>query len=126
MMLNYFDVGISRLCNAPPDGMPKDTAPPKRKATDKPTPLYDSSTRPFISTRTSAPITTASNVTSRQYTVKSQIIAALPRPLFGDFNEALYARPPDLDDTDLGDMMDIDTGNGLQSELPGIVITKKV
>lgn len=106
--------------------MPKDTAPAKKKATDKPAPLYDNSTRGYVSTRTTASIVTASNVTSHLYTVQSQIIPGLPKPLLGDFDEALF-RPPDWEQhDDLGDMMDLDNGEVLQSGLPGIVIKPKV
>lgn len=120
-----FIVGISQ-----PATMPKDSVPSKRKATDKPAPLYDNSTRGFISTRTTTASTfTASNVASRQYTVKSQIIPGLPRPLFGHFDEALY-RPPDWEDYDNpGDMMDVDNGDtssGVHSGLPGITIKTKL
>lgn len=107
--------------------MPKDTRPARKKATDKPAPLYDSSTRGYVSTRTSTVIATASNITSREYTTHSQVISGLPRPLFGNFNEALYARPPFLEEHNSPDnMMEVDNGDVLQSGLPGIVITKKV
>lgn len=110
--------------------MPKDTAPSKRKATDRPAPLYDNSTRGYISTRTATTsIVTASNVASRQYTVQSQIIPGLPKPLYGNFDEALY-RPPDWEEDNgtPGDMMDVDgdASAEMHSGLPGVTIKTKV
>lgn len=107
--------------------MPRDTVPAKRKATEPPAPLFDNNTRGFLSTRTTATTAiTASNVTSRRYATHSQIIATLPKPLFGDYEEALYARPNDLEDS----AMDVDDPASnievLQSGLPGITIKQKV
>lgn len=105
--------------------MPKDVALKKRKAraTDEPVPLYDNTTRSFLSTRTPAPAITASNVTTRP--VRSKLIPALSAPFLGDFNEAMYARPPDLDDDGYdhtGPDHDTSAPAVIQSGLPGIAI----
>lgn len=104
--------------------MPKDSVPAKRKA---PAPLFDNSTRGFLSTRSTATTFTASNITTHRYATStrthSQIIAALPKPIFGAFDEAIYARSYDSDECDT---MDVDgaasSGKVLQSGLPGIAI----
>ena len=106
--------------------MPKDAGPPKRKAHEDPIPLFDSSTRNFLSTRISSSIVTASNVASRQFTVQAQIIPSLPRPLFGNFNEELYAMPDFEEPGDSADSMDVDDETSspgvMQSGLPGIIV----
>ena len=111
--------------------MPKDNATAKRKAADPPAPLHDSSTRGFLSTRTTSSIVTASNITTRRYAAQSQIIPTLPRPLFGDFDEAMYARPTDQDDDQVPDStIDVNDGSPaadvVDGRLPGIVVKTKV
>lgn len=104
--------------------MPKDSAPGKRKAADEPIPLFDNNTRGFLSTRT----TTSSNASSRIYASRSRIIAALPKPLFGDYDEAIYTRPLHYLDghEDSDTTMDAVDDQGLQSGLPGITIKQTV
>lgn len=100
--------------------MPRDNAPAKRKAADVPLPLFDNSTRGFLSTRT----TTSSDTTSST----SRIIAALPKRLFGDYDETMYMRPPQhLDGYEDSDTtMEAVDDEGLHSGLPGITIKQNV
>lgn len=106
--------------------MPKDLGPPKRRA-HKPAPLFDSNARPFLSTRIHSSIVTASNVAFRQFTVQSQILPSLPRPLFGQFNEELFAMPDLQEYPDSDDTVDVDDETTvMQSGLPGVVVTKSV
>lgn len=109
--------------------MPKDLAPTKRKAraTDEPAPLYDNATRGFLSIRTSAPAVTASNITTRRFAGRStKFIPGLPTPLLGAFNEAIYVRPTEYDDDDMGHVADPNPDPSaptvIQSELPGVTI----
>ncbi|KAF7965306.1 hypothetical protein HWV62_44514 [Athelia sp. TMB] len=126
--------------NVPKRLMPKDTVPSRKKkkvrATDAPIPLFDSSTREFHSIRTPAPAAiTASNVTSRRYAIRSQLIPSLPKPILGEFDETMYAKPTELDDVDdscaAGHAMDVDPNSAsptdvIQSGLPNITIVKTV
>lgn len=107
--------------------MPKDVAPAKRKAraTDEPAPLYDNTTRGYLSTRTPAPAVTASNVSTRRLVVRSRLIPALSTPLLGTFDEAIYARPTDFDNDNYdhtGPGHDPSVPAVIQSELPGVTI----
>ncbi|KAF7974955.1 hypothetical protein HWV62_10677 [Athelia sp. TMB] len=107
--------------------------PPKKKSRihTAPVPLFDSSTRGFLSTRITS--TTVDGEAVARPAFFSQIIASLPQPLFGRFDEAIYARPHDLDDDDdIQDTpLDVDgappsNSDTLESGLPGISIKKKV
>lgn len=97
--------------------MPKDTRHEKKKT---PAPLFDNSTRGFLSTRTTSTIG-GLNDSSRRYATHSQIIPALPKPLFGAFDETLYARPDDFS-LDESDSMDKSNDEAIDSGLPGIAI----
>ena len=110
--------------------MPKDAPHKQKSSAKKPVPLHDSNAAPFASTRISVPVITASNVTSRKFSVLTQQISGLLQPLDGDYDEALYARTADLSE-DVEDMMDIDSDGSvgdevIQSGLPGIILKKKV
>lgn len=106
--------------------MPKDVAPKRKaRATDTPAPLYDNNTRGYLSVRTPAPIITASNILSQRPIARSKIIPALPKPLLGAFDEAIYARPTDFDDNDYdhaGHNHDPSAPVVIQSGVPGVTI----
>lgn len=102
--------------------MPKNPAPPKKKV---PAPLFDNSTRGYLSTRITTSAVDSSESSSRRYATHSQIIPALPKPLFGTFDETLFARPDDFY-LEESDSMDVDgapsNNEAIDSGLPGIAI----
>lgn len=122
--------------------MPRDVNPNKRKADDVHVPLFDNATRSFVSRRfTEVDTSEVRSARVSRLKVQSFTTAGPQPPLFGNFNEDIYAMPNVFGPGDNADGMEIEIdtvpllgrprGNSLTPEgesisaLPGIKITKK-
>lgn len=123
--------------------MPRDVNPNKRKAHDAVTPLFDNAARSFLSRRfTEVETSDIYSPRASRLKVQSSITPGSQLPLFGNFDEDIYAMPSVFGPGDNADGMEIEIdtepflgrprGNSLTPEgesisaLPGITITQKV